>query len=136
MQSCLNMLHGTSDKKCKRKNTMFIGKLESHMEHVFLISATTTTTTLDQICPQTLTLIALLLLSLLFHAIIIVVIVHRQHAAQCIQWIQGISPLLLREQQHSNHCQLLFPNLVGSFQLFPKVLVLEHILVHAEDRLQ
>lgn len=93
MQSCLKMLHGTSDKKCKRKKKqMFIGTHESHMENVFLIYAATTT--LDQICPQTLTLIALLL-SLLFHAIIIVVIVHRQHAAQCIQWIQGISPLLL-----------------------------------------
>ena len=100
MQSCLKMLHGTSDNKCKRnKKQMLIGTHASHMENVFLISATTTTTTtttttLDQIRPQTLTLIALLL-SLLFHAIIIVVTVHRQHAAQCIQWIQGISPLLL-----------------------------------------
>ncbi len=75
-----------------RKKQKFIGTHESHMDNVFLIYAATAT--LDQICPKTLTLIALLL-SLLFHAIIIVVIVHRQHAAQCIQWIQGISPLLL-----------------------------------------
>jgi len=51
MQSCLKMLHGTSDKKCKRKKKqMFIGTHESHMEnalaqpHVFIIAAHVTQT--------------------------------------------------------------------------------------------
>ncbi len=44
MQSCLKMLHGTSEKKRKRKKKQtFIGTHESHMENVCLIPATTTT---------------------------------------------------------------------------------------------